>query len=70
MRRIVKRQRSAAWDAGLAFGRARRRPTSIDVQPWALLNLHDVFLRAYREGRRSAPRMVQARLPLQPANLS
>lgn len=67
MRRNVKHQRSAAWDAGLAFGRARRRPTSLDIAPWALLDLRDVFLRAYREGRRGAPRMVQTRLPFPPA---
>ena len=67
MRRNLRQERNAAWDAGLAFGRARRRPTSIDLVPWALLNVHDVFLRAYREGRRSASRMVQARLPFPPA---
>jgi hypothetical protein len=67
MGRNVKRERSAAWCAGLAFGRARRRPTPLDLEPWALLNLRDVFLRAYREGRRSAPRLVQARPPFPPA---
>jgi hypothetical protein len=55
-------------DAGLAFGRARRRPTPFDLEPWALFNLRDVFLRAYREGWRSAPRMVQARLAFPPAS--
>ena len=30
-------------------------------------NLRDVFLRAYREGRRSAPRMIQTRLSFPPA---
>jgi hypothetical protein len=67
MRRTVKHQRNAARDAGLAFGRARRRPTSLDLAPWALLDLRDVFLRAYREGRRSEPRMIQTRLPFPPA---
>jgi hypothetical protein len=63
MRRNVKRERHAVWDVGLAFGRARRSPTPIDFAPWALLNLRDVFLRGYREGRRTAVRAVQARLP-------
>jgi len=68
MRRSVRRERGAAMDAGLAFGRARRRPTPFDLEPWALFNLRDVFLRAYREGWRSAPRMVQARLAFPPAS--
>lgn len=67
MRRDVKRARSAAWAAGCAFGRLRRRPTSLDLEPWALLNQCDVFLRGYAEGRRGPPRMVQARLPFPPA---
>jgi hypothetical protein len=66
MRRNLKRHRNAAWDAGLAFC-ARRRPTQIDIELWALLNLRDVFLAAHREGRCSERRMVQARLPFPPA---
>jgi hypothetical protein len=53
MRRNVKHQLGAERDAGLAFRRARQRPTSIDLTPWALLNFRDLFLRAYREGQRS-----------------
>lgn len=67
MRRNVKRARSAAWAAGCAFGRARRLPTSLDLEPWAMLNQRDTFLAGYREGRRSPPRMVQTRLPFPPA---
>ena len=55
---------SAAWCAGVEFGRMRREPTEGEREVWRACGLLRVFLRGVRRGRRLTPRGAQMTLAL------
>lgn len=55
---------SAAFTAGVEFGRMRRKPTEPEREVWRAIGQLPVFLRGVRHGRRLNPRGAQMTLGL------
>ena len=56
---------SAAWIAGVEFGRMRREPTRAEREVWRATGCLREFLRGLRHGRTMEPKRVQAELALE-----